>query len=293
MDYEKQFRNLYRQRKIFKYNDPLALHLTCERKNLCWCENGIKRTPHGTYQSITRPYVGKYYEQTRVLVLGENHRDNTEYHSAGYLKYFSSQIKGIRNKGFYAEEYWIGMTSMFIQQTQDKKLKKRWGGTAVFTGLLTYCVKLVGTLGLVKVITGNISTSDEQCKIGDYIAWTQSVKCNPEETGDKKTKRNTPTKGMWNNCPEHILLKELDILKPKYILVLGLKNYHHIQMLLEKKIGYAQVSSHSRRKPPRVEYWSGSKLRSKIRIIGVPHPSTPGNRQVSVANKLGTLLRAI
>ena len=66
---------------------------------------------------------------------------------------------------------------------------------------------------------GDYPSKEEICKAYDYIAISNAIKCSPCDN-----KRSRPTYSMWDNCPSYILKQEIEILKPKTILVLGVQD---------------------------------------------------------------------
>ena len=102
---------------------------------------------------------------------------------------------------------------------------------------------------------------------------------------------------MWRNCPLYVLQEELSTLKPKYVLVLGLTtNFPSVRRLFQK-MDYKQDNNrvpYKTRKHPNLRYWGGHKRRSRIHLIGVPHPETQsGYKQEEISRKLERLLQSI
>ena len=66
----------------------------------------------------------------------------------------------------------------------------------------------------------------------EYIAYSNHIKCSPD---NRKSKVN-PSKKMWENCGNHILSHEIEILKPKYLFILGeSNNFHYLNKLYNWK----------------------------------------------------------
>ncbi|MFA5245468.1 MAG: hypothetical protein WC380_09210 [Pedobacter sp.] len=305
MDYDKELIDYYREQKIYRKN-PLRLDYYCtnaklDAKDNCWYLKSRKLNPFKGYQRVTRPYVGKHYKTSRVLILGMNHRDNFDQkifdepsESQTESQNLVEDLRDPNKYKYYSEYCSLWYASKCIKDRINKGemglCNSAYGKTYAF--MFTYAVILVGMVCNFQEIKGDIETSKEQSIITDYIAWTQTVKCNPKEV-----RKQNPTVSMWKNCPCYVLQGELEILKPKYILVLGLTDNFPSILRLLRKMNFKQDSNqghYKSRKPPNIKYWVGYKGRSRIHLIGVPHPGTPrGYKQEEISKKLRSLLQSI
>ena len=67
----------------------------------------------------------------------------------------------------------------------------------------------------------------------DFVAYTNHVKCSPKDS------RSEPTPEMWKNCGRHILSRELKLLMPEIILILGVDdNKTNFESLLDPQPQY-------------------------------------------------------
>lgn len=217
----------------------------------CW---GKHQVPHDRYSGIIYSYVGSKYDETRLLVIGINNRAN----------------EGWINKN--SESLWI---SKYAEEIRQKgKAFKFYDNVAKYaTVWLTRNKYLEGSL------EHNIDNSEVLAGVlENCIAFAQAVKCNPP-----KTTRQNPYNLMYVNCPSLILKEELDALKPRRILVLGLPNFDRIRSLIEEEMGF-KLKRIIGQKVRRVEFWQHA---NEIDLIGVYHPSLgPTGHVLSILKSL-------
>jgi len=246
MSYYQTLRRFHTQEGFFNHYTPIPLHRNCGNSDKCW----VHPEPHnGIYSGITRAHVGRFYDKTRLLVLGINNRMNY-------------------GRGNYQIE------STWIKDSASIMKKSTAGVCAVHKYLAIYATLF---MSINEILPKSQRIIDIDYKnqyhrkiladnLQDFLAWTQVIKCNP------KRGRSKPYDQMWTNCSQRILCGEIKALKPKYIISFGISgNYPTVLELLKKEYSgqkpriYPVGNSH-------IEYWKGKKGKSEIHLIGLPHP---------------------
>ena len=91
--------------------------------------------------------------------------------------------------------------------------KPGYGGTYFHPCLGAYAVALLSKMG---IIDAKAEYSEEfknlVVRAFDFLAYTQHVKCSPEE------KQGKPYPPMWLECGKHVLRDEIELLTPGLIL---------------------------------------------------------------------------
>ncbi len=195
--------NFYKENKLLGVN----LRENCKLKKGCW--KRLKEKRNSNYH-LYPPYIGKKYDQEKIMVVGINMNDfgNTQNRNdaVGYLA--EKALEEIRN----------GKKKTFINT------EKGYRGSLLWHRLLSFSAILLQTKG---VLSSNQNakypTKENLSEAYDYISVTNSIKCSPNKQNSE------PSKGMWRNCPDFILKKEISILKPKFLLVLGDENYSFVK----------------------------------------------------------------
>lgn len=89
------------------------------------------------------------------------------------------------------------------------------------------------------------------------------IKCSPK--GD----RSAPSSSMWENCGVHVLKKEIEILSPEFLWVLGKGDniYYLKNKVLNGELTEINVNSD-------VKLYYSRHFKKPLKIIVVPHPSS-------------------
>jgi hypothetical protein len=119
----------------------------------------------------------------------------------------------------------------------------------------------------------------------NYVAFCEHVKCSPARDSQNPYKdRCNATNEMWQRCGGHVLREEIQILKPNYLLVLGIgHNGAAIRRNVvegitgEKRVGQIICAV-------------GRVCEQRITVIIVPHPSLGRGAAVSRLTELRTVL---
>lgn len=204
---------------------------SCKNCESCW--QGIDTSLDEGY-GIYLPWIGDNYAKERILVLGINLNGLGDLDAQINLAIDAKlELDEGRKKIFKSEDY---------------------GGTPYWYVLPKYIIHILKLHGILV---------DDLSNALDYIAVTNSIKCTI------KRERAIPTQNMWNNCPNHILNQEIEVLKPKLILILGKSdNYWNF------KISVAEIIE---------EHLVGSFILGKCKVgsiiskfIVTPHPTAFG-----------------
>ncbi len=241
----------------------MPLHQNCERASKCWQSIPEDRYPKSESHCnrITLPWVGGDYRTSRVLVIGEN------FYEMGGLNACTDLVNDAMNLMIRDNKKRIfggGKTST----------GKTYGGTFFYYRMAHYSGALVRFLE-----TGNsipdFSEFTEPNRIARYfdnIAYTNHIKCSP--LGN----RSRMSAEMWSQCGKHILSEEIEILEPKWIIVLGkANNAYYLKQF---------VSNLGRRCDGAVSGFVGEIRKKSVNILVVPHPSYFRYKVAEVATAL-------
>lgn len=250
---DKKFNKLYKNLKLIDENEKLlTLHKDCPNCNICW-KNVRDRMPEHDFWTIAKPWIGKHYKRTRLLVIGENMNDYGGYDAAINL---------------------VNCSKEEIKKGHIKTLKKTdYSGTFLFHRLASYSTAILKKENAIDCKDYAIwPEAIDNYKSFDYLSFTNQIKCSP--FGQKSEQSNE----MWQNCGNFILKKEIEILQPKNILILGKSdNYNYFNSYIpDEKINLN---------------WNGSIGIGLVKINGrktklyvVPHPASFGgnNKQIMI-----------
>jgi hypothetical protein len=194
-----------------KLNDILPLlHNSCLHHEKCWKKNiGEQDKNSGKekldYNRISYPYIGEEYKN-QLLCIGINLYDWGGWNALENL---------------FCEENGV------IKSLEKNKKRMNFGvenyrGTLFFHRLAVYASiileKHLNTYGKTVISQNGKNIYDDfEVLVGTVkkIAFVEAVKCSP------KGNRSCPTREMLTFCPQYFLLKEILVLKPEVILILG------------------------------------------------------------------------
>ena len=247
--------------------DSLPLHECCELRRECW-DGAEDRYPPSAYNNgwppgISRPWVGSRYKELRILAIAIN------MNGYGGLNAAVELVEGAR------KEMCEGTRKVFI----DPPI---YTGTLLYHRLACYTTAIAEAKRLMKCAwcSDGSPAPDEVEPALDFVAYTNQVKCSPK--GDL----SQPTWGMWKNCGKHILSREMKLLTPEIILVLGTdSNATSFEGLLKSQ----------------PEYEAEGKCRSAtvafqgrlIRVFVVPHPGRPRGAACSIIGDFRELVKKV
>ena len=256
-----------------KYKDlniaEINLQNKCKFCDDCWSKIGHRKwtdevlknyTDRDKPINISFPWIGRFYEKYKILVIGVNMNGYGGYDAFKLLvDYAISELKVGKKKLFKSKDY---------------------PGTLYYHRLLSYASILLEKYKIVEETKDGLFPNKETLiKTFDFISITNSIKCSP------RGERGKPTNEMWNNCPTYILKEELKILKPKTVLILGKSdNYKYFknnvldELILEKRTNKI-ISGKGRLNSNELEYFI------------IPHPASFGGTSPSILNDFKKIIK--
>jgi hypothetical protein len=175
----------------------------------------------------------------------------------------------MNNHGGYEEQRNIAIEACrLLSEEGMKKLNfgnQEYAGSVYWHRVASYAVVYTDNANITTKYWSNDSPPDESIAIAfDYFAITNSIKCAPKNL--IKGDRSIPSTEMFNNCPSYILKKEIEILNPSKILVLGKENYSRVvKALSNNQIFNVEINN----------CISSVKING-INIVGIIHPTAKG-----------------
>jgi len=251
-----QFDRIYKTLKVNKGK----LRYCCENSKACWSPNTNEKLRIRYRQGfLTYPYIGEDYHTNGIVVICTNHRDNHHEDNNNTIYKLYKHKKDHR----------------YICDILRKSAEPHvfYKNTAKYIKALLY-----------DEIVQDTANWDGYKDILKEIVLVQAIKCNPCRPSVSNKRQNQPTGQMWNNCPKHILLKELEKIKPRYILILGIDG-HYKKLESLKALNYHQGKDNDEQH--RVLYYSYLKSPDKkIEVYVANHPSRPGRDIKSICKDL-------
>ncbi len=181
----------------------------CLHSAACWDKlSEVEKIDLGSY--FYPPYIGKNYEDLRLLFLGLNMNGMNQKDGAAYLAGLAIKEIAAGKKRTFKNSY--------------------YQGSLLWHRILTYAVFFLRETGiLTKPDTFKYPSVEEMLEAYEYFAMTNTVKCCPN------TKNSEPTPDMLSNCPSLFLKKESKILNSKYIVCFGTSAFNGIKKIFPLK----------------------------------------------------------
>jgi len=249
---QSDFISLYQNLKI---DIEKPLRQVCPSRNLCWPEGIDTENGYG----ITDPFIGKYYDQHKILFVAMNFRGFGEIDGFGIL--IEPEMD---NPDF------VGVTEQLLAGKMKVFKSEDYGGTMLFYGIAATAACLLQNMEHEKFrMPADKSVAPAPAELADafnYISIVQLVKCSPDEQN-----RNNPYSNMFIECPKLLLSKELDLLKPEIIVLLGDSVYYSFPGIDNFKEQY------------RNDYVWKYENDKKQKLLSVYHPAA--NNMQSAANR--------
>jgi len=277
-------KNMYFKKALVDNNQAsINLSASCSHFNDCHLndQNFIQAEHDSNYNQISIPWIGSNYNKYKIVVLGIN-----AYESGGIddirNNVTNSMIELSRNK------YRVNFNYEFTSGVNAGKMYK---GSLLWHRMAAYSKVVVSALNCASddFFKELELTKNEQFvpkKVVSYfehIAFLNHVKCSP--LGD----RSIPNTKMWENCGQHILIDELKILDPDYIIVLG--SSANFDYLKNNVLGLENVESDVFGK---IKYFKCKVFSKPTKVIGLPHPSAPnGGSSKSLYQSLFTVVNIL
>ncbi|MDP2896459.1 MAG: uracil-DNA glycosylase family protein [bacterium] len=264
-DLRSGFLNLYGELGFVPQDgNPRPLPRICELRESCW-KGAETRIPADTasWTAIYQPWIGDGYSDLRLAIIGLNMNEYGGLHAmTGLVNSARSDIRaGCRRVRFGNDP-------------------KSYRGTLLFHRIGAYAALYAQAARLLHpdFCPDGFPGPSFVADAFDFIALTNHVKCSP--LGD----RSAPTRAMIENCGRHVLRRELEILRPREILVLGVENAWYLaDRVLDEKV----VVPTGRDLVSRGE---GRLAGIPVRITAVPHPHARGYSIRSVLTQVRAAL---
>jgi hypothetical protein len=241
------------------------LHEACPDRHVCW-RDASDRTPlAGTSGEISRPYVGEEYGRLRLLALAMNMNEHGGYRALiDLVEYARPALAAGRRRLDFGDP--------------------NYAGTIFHHRLGAYAAVLAGVAGALTFsrLDDGFPSGPDVARAFGLLAFTNHVKCSPR--GD----RSAPTAGMWERCGPRVLAREIELLEPRLVLVLGKGDnaWHLEQHVLGPPSDFAYEDRN-------VRAFVGRLSGRRIPCIATPHPSARGFRPTEVLASLALAARIV
>jgi hypothetical protein len=276
--YNKDLKECDEGKFFYQDSGDFLLHKECEQRKKCW-----KNAPPGAkdgawWNSFSKPYIGAEYNGGLICVGLNIHkgggRNIQEAMINGRNQYIPGVKKSLSQGTKKLVDFHVGMEK--FQNTDPDNFKKQYGdklygGTPLWFRIAVYAkIILDGTAA--------DKPSAELASVYDRIIYMDAVKCSPN------TDRSKPYSAMADNCFEHIFKNELEIIRPKNILILN----HKAASLLNSKYGkggadFPGVNRHTNVKTMTI-------ANKQVNVYYVAHSNAWGVRQTELPGELKKLV---
>lgn len=235
------FAALYEQHTLIVDSAAPALWTCCVHSDDCWRDAADLRPDpdHGGDGGLSLPWVGPDYRPGGVAVLGINHND--------------------------ASGLAVGFELARMDKLALAEGWKRINYNQVGYRGTDYPYRTTRSAASVLDLLDRAPVEDHDDPIElvptlDRLVRLQSIKCSPWNGS-----RGEPTDPMWSNCPPLLLLDEIAIAAPTYVLAFGRK----ARWALERLPGVTGSENRSG------TLWSGSldHAQGTCRLVALGHPS--------------------
>jgi hypothetical protein len=260
------FRKLYAQLGMIDESGlSLPLHLSCINRQGCWLSAEDRFPPDDDqWAHLSRPWIGNAYHELRLLAIGENLNEYGGFDAVQVLTQLAkNEILSGRRRVRFGNDF------------------KRYPGSFLWHRLGCYAVVFAQTKGFLNPLWGAdlYPSKEDVSRAYDYISYTNHIKCSP------KGGKSEQTKQMWDNCGKHILRKEIELLQPDYILILGKSDnqWYFNNRVLDEPTEWAYHQS--------VGMGLGKVGGREVSVFILPHPQAKGGNSLSILNDLRHVLR--
>lgn len=237
---------------------------TCDFSNSCY-EGQEERKPdkiNKEWSEIILPWIGKSYTKYKIAFLGINPNEDGGLFQAYKLieEAKKEMLEGITKVNFG------------YVHASGVRIGKKYKGTFLWHRMAAYTKSIKSALScdpddLMKAYELNNIENFEPQKVAnefDSIVFLNHIKCSP------LNERSKPSSKMWENCGGNVLLEELKILRPEYLILLGTGDnlwalIHHT--LKEHNLSFSEYKE--------MKYINTTVLGFSTKIIAIPHPAAP------------------
>ena len=242
---------LYVSKNILINTKDVLLHENCIYKDNCWNNKSIEKRGK-IWNRISFPYIGEGYDGD-LMCIGLN------LHNCGGKTALNELING--------NDKHIGVKNYLKKGIKKINFNnKEYPGTLLFHRVAVYS----------NIILNNCICPNDNFKLVDIykkIVFLEAIKCSPKENISQ------PEPNMYNYCPNKILLNEINILKPKKILIFG-----RVSDIFKNKYGINDTSIYSKNR--NIELFKISIENKIIDIIKIIHPTARGGNKIQLYKEL-------
>ncbi|MCX7113415.1 MAG: hypothetical protein NTX45_25585 [Proteobacteria bacterium] len=233
-----------------------ALHKVCPNAKKCWNPNEIPVLEDDSlderdWTEISHPWIGEKFQELKLLCLGIN------MNSHGGFSACCGLVDGA------CDEMLKGAVRVRFGHSF-----KEYPGTLLFHRMGMYSALIAQATGVpVQLDERRLPTQNEVVRAFEFIAYTNHIKCSP--TNKELSKPNWQ---MWEHCGAFILKKEMEMLQPKILLILGTGDNQY--QIVNKLLGSNSTQTIST--SGKIEVKQASFDGQPIKLVIVPHPSARG-----------------
>lgn len=234
-----QLLGVYRRRGLLDRERDRPLHEVCSRAATCW-QYGHDCLPEKPERSgIAVPWVGARYPATRICVVAINLDDWGGLDAHWYIchGYGDDLAAGRRGKG----------------------------GLPFAHGVASYVDLVEASLARTRSVSNAIPLPSAVAGAWNGCAFLEAVKCSPDRPSAE------PLDPMWETCPSLLLLDELNVLRPRVVILLGRTRLRDpVRRLLvdRAELAYGTSPGHMERDAFRVDG-------EQVDLLTLNHPSFP------------------
>lgn len=256
---------------------PVHLPTACPMCTTCWKGASERVPPMGSPASeISGPWIGAEYAPGGVLVLLIN---MNEY--GGWDLRQDAEV-GMRHLGRSAR-------ASFLKGARLLFGGPGYRGTMVWVGAVSYAASwLADRSDAASAHDADRFSGAALADAMDRIVITQHIKCSPSGSA------SAPTPEMWRACGPHVLRKELEILRPGKIIVVGSgENDSRLRDLLPSRergrMLERMVTVGTKNLALRLELQRPLDAHHAVDVLTVPHPATPGGTSGALLQAVGEM----
>lgn len=205
---------------------------------------------------IEAPWIGKNYNKNKIVFLGINPNED------GGLEELSVLVNAAREK--------LNHDKVKVDFGYHYPDGRKYKGTFLWHRIAAYSKMVNGALvcgnkdvdSMLKLLKDENLLPKNVANEFDNIAFLNHIKCSPHG------ERSQPTDRMWENCGRHILLAELKILRPQWIVVLGVGDnmWAFLKNVLANDVESIEAG---------FKCCITKAFNTKTKVIAVPHPAAP------------------
>lgn len=253
------------EEKGLVHKDLKALPLCdyCDYSKECYSGNESRKPNlvNSEWSLIELPWIGQHYSKKKIAFLGINPNED------GGLNQLEVLVNAAK------AELEAGKTKVNFGYTYPDG--KKYSGTFLWHRIAAYSKIIQGAMEIAKddifkeiefFRDENFAPEKVACEF-DNISFLNHIKCSP--LGN----RSKPTNKMWENCGKSILLDELKILRPEWLIVLGDGDN---AWAFEKNVLESNVHVKEGMFEGSYRCFTTTEFGLLTKVIVVPHPAAPG-----------------